>query len=123
MKLVLVHVLVFACVASTIVWAEGVAVGGGQLSYPTVLLEPNRGRSYELPALPFAYGALEPHIDEATVRVHHGGHQRTYTNNMNELLAQWRAQVRSRLPLLPVQSYFIREPIAKPQHSASSSQL
>ena len=85
--------LVFALVTAAAALLRAEAAGDGQLYYARVLLEPNGGRAYELPALPFAYAALEPHIDEATVRVHHDGHQRAYTDNMNALLAQWRAQV------------------------------
>ncbi len=39
---------------------------------------------FELPPLPYAYDALEPHIDEATMRVHHDKHHAGYTNNLNE---------------------------------------
>ncbi|WP_242876026.1 superoxide dismutase [Cellulosilyticum sp. I15G10I2] len=44
---------------------------------------------FELPALPYAYDALEPHIDEETMRVHHDGHHRAYVNNLNEALSQY----------------------------------
>src|SRR5512145_2819968 len=38
---------------------------------------------YELPPLPYAYDALEPHIDEDTMRLHHDKHHQTYVNNLN----------------------------------------
>jgi Fe-Mn family superoxide dismutase len=41
---------------------------------------------YELPDLPYAYDALEPHIDEATMRVHHDKHHATYVSRANEAL-------------------------------------
>lgn len=41
---------------------------------------------YELPALPYDYNALEPHIDEQTMRIHHGKHHATYVNNLNAAL-------------------------------------
>lgn len=41
---------------------------------------------YELPALPYAYDALEPYIDEATMKVHHTGHHAAYVNNLNAAL-------------------------------------
>lgn len=39
--------------------------------------------AFELPALPYAYDALEPHIDTATMQIHHGKHHAAYTNNLN----------------------------------------
>ena len=42
---------------------------------------------FELPDLPYAYEALEPHIDAATLRVHHQGHHATYVKKLNEALS------------------------------------
>jgi Fe-Mn family superoxide dismutase len=42
---------------------------------------------FALPALPYAYGALEPHLDEATMRLHHDKHHKTYVDKLNEALA------------------------------------
>ncbi|MCY3935099.1 MAG: superoxide dismutase [Anaerolineaceae bacterium] len=39
--------------------------------------------AFELPALPYAYDALEPHIDARTMEIHHGKHHAAYTNNLN----------------------------------------
>ena len=39
--------------------------------------------SYELPPLPYDYNALEPYIDEQTMRIHHDKHHNTYVNNLN----------------------------------------
>ena len=41
---------------------------------------------YTLPPLPFAYDALEPHIDARTVEIHHDKHHQTYLNNLNKAL-------------------------------------
>jgi superoxide dismutase, Fe-Mn family len=41
---------------------------------------------YQLPALAFAYDALEPHIDARTVEIHHDKHHQTYLNNLNKAL-------------------------------------
>jgi Fe-Mn family superoxide dismutase len=43
--------------------------------------------SYELPQLPYEYDALEPHIDEETMREHHTKHQAKYVENLNKELA------------------------------------
>ncbi|MBN1309888.1 MAG: superoxide dismutase [Anaerolineae bacterium] len=41
---------------------------------------------HELPPLPYAYDALEPHIDEQTMRIHHDKHHQGYVNNLNVAL-------------------------------------
>lgn len=41
---------------------------------------------YELPALPYAFDALEPHIDAKTMEIHHDRHHATYVNNLNAAL-------------------------------------
>jgi superoxide dismutase, Fe-Mn family len=42
--------------------------------------------AYELPDLPYPYDALEPYIDEETMRLHHGKHHGTYVANLNAAL-------------------------------------
>src|SRR5437667_1736526 len=39
--------------------------------------------AYELPPLPYDYAALEPHIDEATMKLHHDKHHQAYVTNLN----------------------------------------
>lgn len=41
---------------------------------------------FTLPPLPYAPEALEPHIDAATMKVHHGGHHNAYVTNLNKAL-------------------------------------
>ncbi len=43
--------------------------------------------AYELPALPYAKNALEPHIDAQTMEIHHGKHHAAYVANVNKALA------------------------------------
>ena len=43
--------------------------------------------AFELPPLPYASDALEPHIDKATMEVHHGGHHKAYVDNLNKAIA------------------------------------
>ncbi len=43
--------------------------------------------AFELPQLPYAYDALEPHIDARTMEIHHGKHHAGYTNNLNAAIA------------------------------------
>ena len=45
--------------------------------------------AFELPPLPYAYTALEPHIDEATMHYHHDNHHNTYVTNLNNALAKY----------------------------------
>ena len=42
--------------------------------------------SHQLPALPYAFDALEPHIDAQTMQIHHGKHHAAYVNNLNAAL-------------------------------------
>ena len=43
--------------------------------------------AFELPALPYAYDALEPHIDARTMEIHHSKHHNGYTTNLNNAIA------------------------------------
>ncbi len=42
--------------------------------------------AHEVPPLPYAYNALEPHIDEQTMQIHHDKHHAAYVNNLNAAL-------------------------------------
>ena len=43
--------------------------------------------AFELPALSYAYNALEPHIDARTMEIHHSKHHNGYTTNLNNAIA------------------------------------
>jgi Fe-Mn family superoxide dismutase len=47
---------------------------------------PVDGGKFTLPALPYAYDALEPHIDKLTMEIHHSKHHQAYVNNLNKAL-------------------------------------
>src|SRR3977135_4435740 len=42
--------------------------------------------AYEVPPLPYDYNALEPHIDEATMKLHHDKHHQAYVDKVNAAL-------------------------------------
>ncbi|MBS1634992.1 MAG: superoxide dismutase [Bacteroidetes bacterium] len=43
--------------------------------------------AFELPALPYATNALEPHVDTKTMEIHHGKHHQAYVTNLNNAIA------------------------------------
>lgn len=43
--------------------------------------------AFELPSLPYAHDALEPHIDKRTMEIHHGKHHNAYVTNLNGAIA------------------------------------
>ena len=43
--------------------------------------------AFELPKLPYAFDALEPHVDAKTMEIHHGKHHAAYTTNLNNAIA------------------------------------
>ncbi|MHA2757042.1 superoxide dismutase [Aeromonas dhakensis] len=59
--------------------------------------------SHTLPALAYAYDALEPHIDALTMEIHHSRHHQTYINNLNAALAD-----HPELAALPVEKLLAR---------------
>ena len=59
--------------------------------------------SHTLPALNYAYDALEPHIDAMTMEIHHSRHHQTYINNLNAAL-----ETAPELAALPVEELLRR---------------
>ena len=47
----------------------------------------NNIMAFELPALPYAFNALDPHIDAKTMEIHHGKHHNAYVTNLNNAVA------------------------------------
>ncbi len=45
--------------------------------------------AHELPPLPYAYDALEPHVDKETMTLHHDKHHQAYVNNLNAALEKY----------------------------------
>src|ERR1700752_2831329 len=43
--------------------------------------------AFTLPALPYVFSALEPHIDAKTMEIHHGKHHNAYVTNLNNAIA------------------------------------
>ncbi|HEX5002543.1 MAG TPA: superoxide dismutase [Bacteroidia bacterium] len=48
--------------------------------------------AFELPSLPYAFDALEPHIDARTMEIHHGKHHQAYVTNLNNATAGTEAE-------------------------------
>ena len=51
---------------------------------------------YELPKLPYAYDALEPHIDARTMEIHHTKHHQTYTTKLNDALSKCSSDIQNK---------------------------
>lgn len=51
--------------------------------------------AFELPKLPYAYNALEPHIDATTMEIHHSKHHNAYVTNLNAAIAGTDAEKQS----------------------------
>lgn len=51
---------------------------------------------YELPKLPYAYDALEPHIDARTMEIHHTKHHQTYTTKLNDALGKCSSDIQNK---------------------------
>jgi len=56
--------------------------------------------AFELPSLPYAHDALEPHIDTQTMQIHHGKHHAAYVTNLNAAIAGTDAEGKSLEELL-----------------------
>ncbi len=68
-------------------FAQDAAAGGDPKSNVlSMLASLNQDGTYVLPKLPYAYDALEPHIDAQTMELHHSKHQAAYVSNLNKTI-------------------------------------
>ncbi len=74
----------FLKVAAIGTLASGIVAGGVGSSS---IAQAAEGSEYKLPALPYAFDALEPYIDAQTMEIHHGKHHQAYVNNLNKAIA------------------------------------
>jgi len=83
----------------TFLGQSGLLVGGSLLAgasmrgyadetKPAGVATPLQNGEFMLPALPYAFDALAPHIDAKTMEIHHGKHHAGYTKNLNTALAE-----------------------------------
>ena len=72
--------------------AEGVSsrrnvfkgIGAAVVAGATGAMNPGNANAYSVPDLPYAFDALEPHIDAPTMKIHHDKHHGTYVANINK---------------------------------------
>ncbi|MGE5609809.1 MAG: superoxide dismutase [Bacillota bacterium] len=83
----LVKAAVPAVLAGTFMGA-GVAMGAEGSSVGEVVKAAFKDGQYALPALPYAYDALEPHIDAQTMQLHHDKHHQAYVTGLNTAMKQ-----------------------------------
>jgi Fe-Mn family superoxide dismutase len=60
---------------------------------PLHAADPEPSGPFTLPELPYAYDALEPHVDTETMKIHHNKHHAAYVNNANKAREIGRAHV------------------------------
>ena len=70
---------------TTALVATAAAVVPGTLAQPAPALPSG---PFMLPLLPYAFDALEPHIDARTMEIHHDRHHKTYVDNLNKAIAE-----------------------------------
>ena len=64
--------------------------------------------AFELPALPYAHDALEPHIDTRTMEIHHGKHHNGYTTKLNAAIGDTDESIESILKGLDMSNNAVR---------------
>ena len=64
--------------------------------------------AFTLPALPYDYDALEPHIDKLTMQIHHDKHHQAYVDNLNKAIAGTENENKSLEELIKNRRHFKR---------------
>jgi Fe-Mn family superoxide dismutase len=82
------HAIKTTALASAAIATLPSALGQPTKLAPGVLVSP-RPEPFTLPALPYAYEALEPHIDARTMEIHHDKHHAAYVANLNKAVADF----------------------------------
>jgi Fe-Mn family superoxide dismutase len=74
---------------------QSAGAGALALALPAVAAraEEKKKAGFTLPPLPYAYDALEPHIDAETMMIHHDRHHKAYVDNLNKAIAADRPQL------------------------------
>ena len=72
---------------------------GGDLQRTQPLIA-NASGPFTLPPLPYAFDALEPHIDARTMEIHHDRHHKAYVDNLNKAIAEFPAMGKEPLEVL-----------------------
>src|ERR671919_1660990 len=70
--------------------------------------------AHSVPPLPYDYNALEPHIDEQTMRIHHDKHHAAYVNNLNAALEPYPDLQKKSIEELLATIDSLPEPVRKP---------
>src|SRR3954447_3484753 len=69
--------------------ARAAAPGGAPRALPPGAARAADAPGFPVPPLPYAFGALEPHIDARTMEIHHDKHHAAYVKNLNAALAKY----------------------------------
>jgi Fe-Mn family superoxide dismutase len=67
--------------------SAGAAAAALTLAPVSALAADDKPKGFTLPPLPYAYDALEPHIDAETMKLHHDAHHKAYVDNLNKALS------------------------------------
>jgi Fe-Mn family superoxide dismutase len=77
-----------ACAGGALEGQQSPLPAAGPAATPEAMGWDPRAGQYVLPPLPYAFDALEPHLDEQTLRLHHGKHHAAYVKGLNGALEQ-----------------------------------